>query len=56
MCVCACTIPALPTLVPKGGWMRALVGYLVVLLCTPNWQTQEGKQGQISPITWGDMR
>lgn len=56
MCVCVCTIPALPALVPKGGWMKALLEHLVVLLCTPNWHTRGAQQGQISPITWEDLR
>ena len=53
VCVCVCTIPAL---LSKGGWMRALLEYLVVLLCTPNGNTGGAQRGQISPISWEDMR
>lgn len=39
VCLCICTIQAVPALPPKGGCMRTLLGYLVVLLSTLNWHT-----------------
>lgn len=54
--MCVRTVPALPALVPKGGWMRALLESMVVLLCTPNWHTRGAQQGQILPVTGEDVK